>query len=106
MSGRAINRTQRHVGRILSINVVSLECDQWVDIKLVRLLFRLDVKDTQVGLKVFRREIAEQVLPLLLVKRYAFDIELLVVARAFGFDRIEEPEGRDYPYMLALGLRR
>jgi glycosyltransferase involved in cell wall biosynthesis len=62
----------------------------WCFQQLVRLLFRLDVTDTQVGLKVFRREVAEQVLPLLLVKRYAFDIELLVVARAFGFDRIEE----------------
>jgi hypothetical protein len=41
-------------------------------------------------LKVFRREIAEQVLPLLLVKRYAFDLELLAVSRALGFGRIRE----------------
>ena len=45
--------------------------------QLVRLLFDLDVTDTQVGLKVFRCEVAEQVFPLLLVKRYAFDIEML-----------------------------
>ena len=71
----------------------------WLFQQFVRLLFRLDVKDTQVGLKVFRREVAEQVLPLLLVKRYAFDIELLVVARAFGFDRIEElPIRLDYRF--------
>jgi glycosyltransferase involved in cell wall biosynthesis len=62
----------------------------WTFQQLVRLLFRLKVRDTQVGLKVFRREVAEQVLPLLLVKRYAFDIELLAVARAFGFGRIVE----------------
>ena len=62
----------------------------WLFQQLVRALFRLNVRDTQVGLKVFHRRIAEQVLPLLLVKRYAFDIELLAVARAFGFSRIEE----------------
>jgi glycosyltransferase involved in cell wall biosynthesis len=62
----------------------------WLFQQFVRVLFRLDVRDTQVGLKLFRHEIAEQVLPLLLVKRYAFDIELLAVSRAFGFSKIEE----------------
>ena len=67
--------------------------------QFVRLLFRLDVKDTQTGLKVFRREVAEQVVPLLLVKRYAFDIELLAVARAFGFRRVQEmPVKLDYQF--------
>jgi glycosyltransferase involved in cell wall biosynthesis len=62
----------------------------WFYQQLVRLLFRLDVRDTQVGLKVFRREVADEVMPLLLVKRYAFDLELLAVARALGFDRLRE----------------
>ena len=71
----------------------------WLFQQFVRVLFRLNVRDTQVGLKVFRREIAEQVLPLLLVKRYAFDIELLAVARAFGFSRVEEmPVSLDYRF--------
>ena len=58
----------------------SRRVDSWLYQQLVRVLFRLDVRDTQVGLKVFRREVAEQVLPLLLVKRFAFDLELLAVA--------------------------
>jgi glycosyltransferase involved in cell wall biosynthesis len=71
----------------------------WLFQQLVRVLFRLNVRDTQVGLKVFRREVAEQVLPLLLVKRYAFDIELLAVARVFGFSRVEEmPVRLDYRF--------
>jgi glycosyltransferase involved in cell wall biosynthesis len=57
---------------------------------LVRLLFRLDVRDTQVGAKVFRREMLTTVTPLLLVKRYAFDLEVLAVGGEFGFDRIAE----------------
>jgi glycosyltransferase involved in cell wall biosynthesis len=71
----------------------------WLYQQLVRVLFRLNVRDTQVGLKVFRREVAEQVLPLLLVKRYAFDLELLAVSRALGFSRIEEqPIRLDYRF--------
>jgi glycosyltransferase involved in cell wall biosynthesis len=62
----------------------------WLYQQLVRLLFRLDVSDTQVGLKVFRREVADEVMPLLLVKQYAFDLELLAVAGALGFDRLHE----------------
>jgi glycosyltransferase involved in cell wall biosynthesis len=57
---------------------------------LVRLLFRLKVRDTQVGAKVFRREMMEIVTPLLLAKRYAYDLEVLAVGAQFGFDRIVE----------------
>lgn len=71
----------------------------WLYQQLVRILFRLDVRDTQVGLKVFSREVADEVLPLLLVKRFAFDLELLAVARSLGFSRIEEqPISLDYRF--------
>jgi glycosyltransferase involved in cell wall biosynthesis len=62
----------------------------WLYQQLVRLLFRLDVRDTQVGLKLFRREVAQEVLPLLLVKQFAFDLEFLAVSRALGYGRIRE----------------
>jgi hypothetical protein len=57
---------------------------------LLRLLFNLQVRDTQVGLKVFRREVLQKVLPRIVVKRYAFDLELLVVACHLGHCRIIE----------------
>jgi glycosyltransferase involved in cell wall biosynthesis len=62
----------------------------WCYQQLNRLLFRLDVRDTQVGLKVFSKRVADDVLPLLLVKRFAFDLELLAVASSLGYDRIRE----------------
>ena len=71
----------------------------WLFQQVVRLLFQLDVRDTQVGIKVFRREIADEVMPLLLVKQYAFDLELLAVANAFGFRAIKElPIALDYRF--------
>lgn len=55
-----------------------------------RLLFGLKVKDTQAGLKVYRREVLQKVLPRLIVKRYAFDVEILAVANHLGFNRMYE----------------
>jgi glycosyltransferase involved in cell wall biosynthesis len=67
--------------------------------QLNRILFRLDVRDTQVGLKVFSRDVADNVVPLLLVKQFAFDLELLAVARAFGYRRVLElPVKLDYRF--------
>jgi glycosyltransferase involved in cell wall biosynthesis len=62
----------------------------WVYQKLVHLLFGLDVRDTQVGMKIYRRKVLEDVLPRLLVKQFAFDIEILVVARHLGYTKIYE----------------
>src|SRR5918996_144849 len=71
----------------------------WGYQQLNRLLFGLNVRDTQVGLKVFRRQVAEEVFPLLLVKRFAIDLELLAVARALGFSRVRElPVRLDYKF--------
>lgn len=57
---------------------------------LVWLLFGLKVRDTQVGMKLYKREVLEKVLPRLLVKRFAFDVEMLAVANYLGYKRIFE----------------
>lgn len=57
---------------------------------LVWLLFGLKVRDTQVGMKFFKRGVLEKVLPRLLVKHFAFDVEMLTVANYLGFKRIYE----------------
>jgi glycosyltransferase involved in cell wall biosynthesis len=71
----------------------------WLYQQLIRLLFQLEVADTQVGIKLFRRDLVEAVVPHLLVKRYAFDLELLAVARDMGFGRIaEQPVRLQYSF--------
>lgn len=56
----------------------------------VKILFGLPLTDTQSGLKIFKRNVLEKVLPRLLVKKYAMDIEMLSVAKRLGFNRIYE----------------
>jgi len=62
----------------------------WGYYLLVRLLFGVKIKDTQPGIKIFKRNVLEKILPQLVVKKYAFDIEMLSVARRKGFQRIYE----------------
>ena len=62
----------------------------WGYQQLVRLLFRLDVRDTQAGIKLVRRDVLVDVLPEMTEQGYAFDLELLVVARFFGYRHLVE----------------
>lgn len=66
--------------------------------KIMEKIFRLirlavignwNVKDTQCGFKVFRREAAMKIFPRLTVKRWAFDAEIIFVADKLGC-RIKE----------------
>ncbi len=58
---------------------------------LVRLLTGVKVSDTQAGLKGFRVESLRRILPLLSVKKYAFDVEVLVVAQLLNMKVVELP---------------
>lgn len=62
----------------------------WLWQQLVFVLFDLRVRDTQTGLKLVRREVIADALPRMLEKRFAFDLELLVVARRLGYRRFVE----------------
>ncbi len=57
---------------------------------LVSAPFRLHVSDTQTGLKVMRRNVVVDALPLMVEKGFAFDLELLVIAKCLGYDRFVE----------------
>lgn len=62
----------------------------WSYHTLTRRLFGLKVTDCQRGIKIFKRQVLEKVLPRLLVKEYAFDIEMLAVAHRLGFTKIHD----------------
>ncbi len=55
-----------------------------------RFLLGINVHDTQTGLKIFKRPVLIKVLPRLMVKNYAFDLEILSVANKLGFTKIYE----------------
>lgn len=62
----------------------------WGYRSMIRMLFGLKIRDTQVGLKLFRKKVVKDVFPRLLVKSFAFDIEILAVSYDRGYKRIFE----------------
>ena len=73
---------------------------------LVHALFNLNVSDTQVGLKAFRRKVLEHSFPRLVVKQFAFDLELLSVAHMLGYSKIiETPIILKHNFSSTIGLK-
>ena len=58
---------------------------------LLMILFRLNVKDTQTGLKLFRADVIKPVMEQILVKRFAFDIEVLAILNSRRYRIISVP---------------
>lgn len=54
---------------------------------ILKILFGIDYSDTQAGVKFYSRELIQKVVPLLLVKKFAFEIEMLIVADILGFKK-------------------
>jgi glycosyltransferase involved in cell wall biosynthesis len=57
---------------------------------LVRNILSLPISDTQAGFKVFKSDALQRILPLVAVKHYAFDVEVLTVAMKVLNMKIEE----------------
>lgn len=58
---------------------------------LSRLFTGIKLRDTQSGLKAFRRKVLERMTPRLVVKKYAFDLELMSACNHSGFNIVELP---------------
>ena len=54
-------------------------------------LFRLNVRDTQTGLKLFQANVIKPVMRQILVKRFAFDIEVLAILNSRGYRIVSAP---------------
>lgn len=64
---------------------------------LVKFLFNIKIRDTQAGIKIFRKRTLEVILPRLMEREFAGDLEMLVAADTLGFNRIyEAPIKLDY----------
>jgi len=61
-------------------------------------VFGLNVRDTQTGVKLFKREALLSSLRKVLCKKYVFDLELLVNAHRLGFRTIEAPVELKYQF--------
>ncbi len=66
----------------------------------VKLMFGLPCHDTQTGLKLFKTAVLRRVYPRVLIKKFAFDLEVLVNAHHLGYRIAEAPIVIDYqkPY--------
>lgn len=72
---------------------------------LTTVLFGLRVRDTQTGVKLVRRDVLAEVLPRMVEKRFAFDLELLAVAHRLGYSHMAELPvtiGERFPSTISL----
>lgn len=58
---------------------------------LIRVLFGLPIRDSQTGLKLFKAEVVKKIFPKILVKKFAYDVELLFNAHREGYKITEAP---------------
>ncbi|MHB8895558.1 MAG: glycosyltransferase [Candidatus Geothermincolia bacterium] len=63
---------------------------------LIRALFHMPVKDTQTGIKLFKREVLQKAFPRVVAKTYALDLELMVTVHQLGYTIAEAPIALDF----------
>lgn len=58
---------------------------------IIKLLFGLPIHDTQTGIKVFKAKVLREVFPKIIVKKFAFDLELLANVQRLKYKIAEAP---------------
>jgi dolichyl-phosphate beta-glucosyltransferase len=58
---------------------------------IVRLLTVPGIQDTQCGFKCFQREVARKIFPYQTIDGWSFDVEILFIARKYGYQIVEVP---------------
>lgn len=62
----------------------------WLFRVLVTVLFRINVKDTQSGVKAYRGDLLRSALPLMRESGFNLDLEIFVLSKQLGYDRFAE----------------
>lgn len=70
------------------------------------ILFKLKIHDTQTGLKLFKSHVIKPVMEIILVKRYAYDIEVLSIINRRGYIIAESPIVLDFSRGMKWGRIR
>ncbi len=78
----------------------------WCYYLFIKFLFGLPLRDTQTGIKLYRKNVLAEIFPHALVKKFAFDIELLALAHYKGFKIAEVPVILDFRRGLHWGRIR
>ena len=58
---------------------------------MIRALFGIHYQDTQCGIKIFKKYALDKVIQKVTIKRYAFDIELIIALKDLGYRIIDAP---------------
>jgi glycosyltransferase involved in cell wall biosynthesis len=72
--------------------------------RLVRLLFEIDIQDSQTGMKVFRSEPLHLILGVSLEERFLFDIEIFSLLARSGYVFIPIPVEINYQYTSTINV--
>lgn len=75
----------------ISCRSLKRKCLSRLSCKIIEILFQLKNIDTQVGLKIFKKEVAQKIISKVKTRGFAFDIEFLVLARKKGFNFLSAP---------------
>lgn len=70
---------------------------------LLKLLFNLRVKDTQTGLKLFKKEAIKKVMEVTEIEGFSFDIEILSIINRLGYKIVDAPIKLNFTRQHAMG---
>lgn len=71
--------------------------------RLIRILFRMDIEDTQTGIKVFRTQALRDALTKSVENRFLFDIEIFKLLADNGWSATPIPVVLDYQFSSTIG---
>jgi hypothetical protein len=78
-------------GSVVETDGVQRKVMGWTFNSIVRVATRLPYRDTQCGFKAFRTPVARLLFHLMRIERFAFDVEMLYLARQLQMEIVEAP---------------